>query len=122
MTFVVVGERAPVHREVLELDVGVEAGRHAHDDFVDAEQERHARDRVDLVVGNDHQRCYGAAVVLADLDDSAEQFLFGRAENLTAVARRQSFFGAHAQRDQLRAVALGKVAMEMGEVGDRGSR
>ena len=53
-----------MHREILDLAVGAEGGRRAHHDFIDAEQVRDARDRIDLVVGDDDQRRYGAAVIL----------------------------------------------------------
>ena len=116
MTLFGVAERSPVHREVLELDVGVEALRHAHHDFIDAQQKRHPRDRIDLVVGDHHQRRDRAAVILADLDHLAEQLALGVAENLAAVARGEPFLGAHGQRDQLGVVALGQVAMQMREI------
>ena len=105
-----------MHREVFELDVGVEAFRRAHHDFIDTEQKRHARDRIDLIVGDDHQRRDGTAVILADLDHLAEQLFFGVAEDLRAVARRQPLLGPHRKRDQLGRIALGQVAMQMREV------
>src|SRR6266849_1702659 len=114
--FVGVAERSPVHREVLELDVGTEASRRSHHDFVDAEQVRDASYRIHVVVGDDDQRRDSAAVIFANLDDLAEQLFLGVGEDLSAVARGESFFSAHGERDYFGVVALGQVTMEMRQV------
>src|ERR1700687_544914 len=111
-----VAERSPVHREILELDVGAEAGRRSHHDFVDAKQVRDTSDRVHLVVRDDDQRRDGAAMILANLDHLAEQLFLGGTEDLPAVARGESFFSAHGERDYFGVVALGQVTMEMRQV------